>query len=223
MLSSNLVELKENSGRSQKIIKILRLIILLELLMIIVSVISILELSKQPGETIREYVDFSNWEIIETAFLFLYLAIYLIATIRYIKWFRRAYYNLHVINKNVKYTEKWAVLGWFIPIFNYIIPYQIMKEIYVKTSEYLDLKDREFLRFVKIWWAGFVLLGLFSWLSFFFNSNTLTHHDHIVNGYIQILFSIVNIPFALIAIKVIQDYMELELRMYFQYKIDQIK
>ena len=57
------------------------------------------------------------------------LAHYIITVVFFIMWFRRAYWNVHVISSNTQFTEGWAAGSWFVPFLNLVRPYQIMKEI----------------------------------------------------------------------------------------------
>lgn len=58
-----------------------------------------------------------------------------IATIiTFIHWFRRAYYNLRIINPSAATLEEgWAAGAWFVPILNWWRPFSIMKEIWYGT------------------------------------------------------------------------------------------
>ena len=54
--------------------------------------------------------------------------------ITFIRWFRRAYYNTAIVNKDaVSYANGWASGSWFVPILNLIRPYKIMVEIWIGT------------------------------------------------------------------------------------------
>lgn len=87
--------------------------------------------------------------------------VFFISTIFFLRWFRRAYYNLHCKFDSLSFLEGWTIVVWFIPIFNLMGPYQIMKEMFVKTREYLEEKGVErthlaSVRIVNIWWALWV-------------------------------------------------------------------
>lgn len=95
-----------------------------------------------------------------------YIVAYIITSVFFLMWFRRAYNNLHQKVENLSFTEGWAVGSWFVPILNLIRPYQIMKELYIETKGLLLQTDSHFsgLRTNKIgWWWGFgspvMLLG----------------------------------------------------------------
>jgi len=70
-------------------------------------------------------------------FSFLYLANLIVSIVTFIRWFRRAYYNLNVLTNECAYDDSWAAKAWFIPFLNLIRPYEMMKELYDKTDKYL--------------------------------------------------------------------------------------
>lgn len=74
---------------------------------------------------------------------YFFIAAYIISAITFILWFRRAYYNLHILIGSTEYGNGWAAGSWFIPIANLFIPYNIMKELYEKTDQYLFVDDNE--------------------------------------------------------------------------------
>jgi len=100
-----------------------------------------------------------------------YLAAWLTCTITFIRWFRRAYYNLGLLTNERRYNDSWAAKGWFIPFMNLYVPYRIMKELYTKTDKYLlerhllllDSKESYTKRLntniVKWWWALMIMAG----------------------------------------------------------------
>lgn len=62
----------------------------------------------------------------------------IVLIVTFIQWFRRAYHNLHKAGiKGLNMTEGWAAGSWFIPIMNLFKPYQIMKDVWVETKNYV--------------------------------------------------------------------------------------
>jgi len=59
------------------------------------------------------------------------------AIIYFIKWFRRAYFNLHIRVPGLKYEESAAAWSWFVPIANFFIPYQIMVDLVSRSQIFL--------------------------------------------------------------------------------------
>ncbi|MDP4206262.1 MAG: DUF4328 domain-containing protein, partial [Bacteroidota bacterium] len=60
----------------------------------------------------------------------------LVLGILFISWFRRLYYNLHLIFNQLSYKEGWAAGCWFVPVLCFFRPYVIMKEIWQTLSDF---------------------------------------------------------------------------------------
>jgi hypothetical protein len=144
-----------------------------------------------------------------------YVIVYIISGITFILWFRRAYFNLHIKKNNLSYTDGWAAGCWFVPILNFYKPYQIMKELYRETDNLLSTKyvnDAEHLKTSTLgwWWALFLISGLIGRIAFNYSLHTDTVDKLIGSTVASMLSSIVSIPLALITIKVIKDYSNIE-------------
>jgi len=65
-----------------------------------------------------------------TILALIYMVAYITSAVMFIRWFRRAYFNLHQVARVLTHSEGWAAGAWFVPIVNLFRPYQIMKELY---------------------------------------------------------------------------------------------
>lgn len=144
----------------------------------------------------------------------LYLITFIISAITFIQWFRRAYYNLHLVHNNLLFTEGWAAGSWFVPIISLFRPYQIMKEMYEKTQNvikrktgtapYLSTKN------LSIWWTLWIINNLIGQFQYRYSSDAVVVDDLILGTQISLLSNIIGIPLALITVKVIKDYSAIE-------------
>ncbi len=80
--------------------------------------------------------------------------------IYFIQWFRRAYFNLHMLHHPVIFTEGWAAGGWFVPLANFFIPFRIMREIwqYTQLTYAGSVQSKVYQRgdvLLVIWWLAF--------------------------------------------------------------------
>jgi O-antigen/teichoic acid export membrane protein len=81
---------------------------------------------------------------------------FIISVSMFIRWFYTSYANLHTRVKELQYKKYWAVLGWFVPIVNFIVPYKIMEEMHIKTAELLkpsDIKSKIEKGLFDFWWG----------------------------------------------------------------------
>ena len=80
-----------------------------------------------------------------------------------IQWMYRCYLNLEFVKqKGLSTTSSWTIIWWFVPVYNWIRPYSMMKEIYLASAtagEEPDLKQKG-PDYMKIWWACWVIQGL---------------------------------------------------------------
>lgn len=103
------------------------------------------------------------------------MVVQLLTVIYFIRWFRRAYYNLHVLpNANLRFRHAWAAGSWFIPVASNFLPFLIMFEIWEKTQQAVRIRLGRIRSsgIVGVWWAGCVVMnltGYYSVWSAFFN------------------------------------------------------
>jgi hypothetical protein len=95
------------------------------------------------------------------------LAVYITTVVVFIMWFRRAYYNLHILKAPVQFGEGWAAGSFFVPIMNLGRPYNIMTEIWRETQAYLWPEDerQQFKAdnsLIGVWWALFLIWSISS-------------------------------------------------------------
>ncbi len=87
----------------------------------------------------------------------------------FIRWFYRAYYNLHLIGlPHIKLKAGWAIGCWFVPILNLYRPYTIMDEIWRGTEALTqgdfseNWRTRNAGGLVAGWWTTFIITSAFS-------------------------------------------------------------
>jgi hypothetical protein len=77
----------------------------------------------------------------ESIIAIIYAVVYIFSVVYFIRWFRRAYFNLHQRSNQLKYTEGWAAGAWFIPIFSLFAPYYIFKDLFTVSKSILENKN----------------------------------------------------------------------------------
>jgi len=149
----------------------------------------------------------------------IYLIAFLISAITFIKWFRRAYFNLHQRVSDLAQTDVWAASSWFIPIVALYKPYQIMKELYQKTIEFLNEKGVDSsknltTRTLGVWWTLWLINNFLANFDFRFFLEAESIDDLTRSTILSMIGNILRMPLALITIKVIKDYSNLESTLY---------
>jgi len=127
--------------------------------------------------------------------------------ILFIRWFRRAYYNLHRIpGANPQFEEGWAAGAWFVPILNWFRPCQIMNEIWKGHQQTLihRLGEPRSNVLVGWWWAAYLISTYYSNITVRLTWKSETIKELILAGKLELLGELLTIPAAFLAIRLIQ-------------------
>ncbi len=171
-------------------------------------------------KAIKEYgnIHSSSLESVGVLLFVVGIAIFIvgiISAITFIEWFRRAYFNLHVLVHNLSHTEGWAAGSWFVPLINLYRPYQIMEELYVETENFLKNNDEQYTpqtstRFLGWWWMTFLLSNILSYISLRVVSNAHSIGALVASNVLSLMSAFIGIPSLLLGIRIIKDYRNLE-------------
>jgi DMSO reductase anchor subunit len=145
--------MKDNRQRANNLTTILTVLLILQLVILIYTIFS--SLSKNPINDINNEnsVLAGIYGLLQITNFILFIS----SGILFILWFRRAYYNHHVLDFVSKYEEGAAAWGWIIPFFNLVAPYRIMKELW---NDFQDNDEKEDLTLVNIWWTLWIISSI---------------------------------------------------------------
>jgi Domain of unknown function (DUF4328) len=136
-----------------------------------------------------------------------YLGIFILAIVFFIKWFRRAYYNLHQLKwHNARYTEGWAAGSWFIPIISLWWPYQIMMDIWKGTQNAVRerLGEPQSAAIIGWWWAFYLISNIYGNFSARFGWDAKELDELISSTKIDLIGEVISIPAIILAIIVVR-------------------
>lgn len=144
-----------------------------------------------------------------------YMIAYIISAVTFIKWFRRAYFNLHTKTNKLTDTEGWAAGAWFVPIVSLYKPYQIMKEMYERTAKLLGDKLQNYEQsntnhLLGLWWTLWIINNILGQLVFRYTKNAETIDKLMTSSIISMVSAIIGIPLAIITVRVIKQYAVME-------------
>lgn len=139
----------------------------------------------------------------------IYLAAFVFAAITFIKWFRRAFYNLQRSTTGLQYTEDWAAAAWFIPVLNLFRPFQIMRELYMRTIALVGVPSTRTAH-VGWWWTFWVITGVLGQVAFRLDMSAEEPSEIILSTQFAIAEGIFGIPAALLALTVVKRYAAME-------------
>ncbi|MFK7758176.1 MAG: DUF4328 domain-containing protein [Flavobacteriales bacterium] len=163
LITGKLSEQRPNSERARQTIIVLAVILALDVISGISSYMQLelleqFNLGYQPSNSELESND--NREMIIGILAFI---MQIVGAIVFIRWFRRAYYNLS-IHTTTQHSEGWAAGAWFVPILNLFRPYQIMSEMWTFTSSKLEQFSGNMSNYKKsvvgAWWFLWVVVSL---------------------------------------------------------------
>ena len=98
---------------------------------------------------------------------FVYNGVFYACGLAFLWWLMNFAENCRVLGiRGMRYTPIKAVLWWFIPILNLVVPYRIMQELWRATKPELpvaeDWDNRPGSRLIMAWWAVYVIGGVFA-------------------------------------------------------------
>lgn len=145
------------------------------------------------------------------------LAASIISIITFIRWFKQAYYNIELRVGKLKYNNIWTIASWFIPIVNLFIPYEMMKDLYTKTDQYLlchsmePYTERLKTNYVNGWWTLWIIFLIINYWSMKIQWSSITIETlSNSNNLLSIINTILLIVLGMTTIIVIEDYSKAE-------------
>lgn len=134
----------------------------------------------------------------------------------FICWFRRAYGNIHRLKiERIDHKESMALWGWMIPLLCFVYPYNIMKEILLKTQNAIKYFNNQYVPIklgfqIGSWWGLYILSNFISRyvLTTAFNYETI---EQIKEATIASMISdFIQIPEAILAIIIVKKIYKIE-------------
>lgn len=96
------------------------------------------------------------WTYVFLTVVFMWLAEFA----SFMLWFARAYINMYKQQLGLTTSPRWAVLSWFIPIYNIVAPLILMRKLFAATNSQLARMGRtERLETRPLMWWWLMLVG----------------------------------------------------------------
>jgi len=207
--------LKPNEQRAKTAIILIWFVLVIEIVSLFSNYFQY-ELLKSAanGDTITHEAAASN-DLRQQIILITFIVLYFISAFTFIRWFRRAYFNLHTKTIYLYHSEGWAAGCWFTPFINLYRPYQIMKELYEVTEYILNERIENYTKktttsFLWIWWTLWFLSSFTRQYLYNLSRKATTIDQLNYVTIVGIVSAVIMIPLALITIKIISDYSTIE-------------
>ncbi len=209
------ISLKPNEQRSKIVLSFIWIVLILEIFSLASSGLQYNLLRTASAGVEISYEVINANDLREQVISIIYLIGFILSGVTFIMWFRRAYFNLHLKVDHLSYKEEWAARSWFVPFINFYQPYQIMKELYTETKNYLVNKDNS-IRFeltqnlLGFWWTLWIVNGIIGQIIFRLSSNADTIPKLITTTTLSLISGVIGVGLAIVTIRVIKDYSKLE-------------
>lgn len=146
-----------------------------------------------------------------TMIAYIYLGILVITAIVFIFWFRRAYRNLDLSGRaNTQHADNWAVGCWFVPFLNLYRPFEIMKEIWIKTQQSIpNLLNTKSSQIIGIWWVTWLVSSIIANIGNRFISQS-SIEDYITSVKVQIVSDVLEVVALVLIITIVKQTSRME-------------
>ena len=136
----------------------------------------------------------------------------IISAVFFIQWFRRAYHNISNFTTPI-FTNGWAAGAWFVPFINLARPLQIMRELWESITNYQGADEFNTPKFnyklyTGIWWTLWITTSILN--NYVLRADQETISQMINVDKISIFSDLLEIPLAIITVKIIKEYNKLE-------------
>ena len=201
--------LRPNAQRARNAIALLWVMLVMEVLMLAVNYRYLGLMQRMQGGEVLDESTVTSGEAFLGVVALLYVAAFVFAAITFIQWFRRAYFNLHLLTPLLQHGEGWAAGAWFVPVLNLFRPYQIMRDMYEVTNVRVGTAGRTTAH-VGWWWAFWVISLCLERISSRLDMRADDLGEMILSTQFGMAAALMGIPAALFAVAVVKRYAAME-------------
>jgi len=208
--------MRPNAQRARSVIVLLWILLAIQLISLCLTY-----LRYEYATSVRDFLPsfvFDIWDrvlLANAVVKLLNAAISLAIIVVFICWFRRAYYNLHLLTDKLSFKEGWAAGAWFVPFLNLVRPYRIMKEMVEESQELLvdhklaDYNDAR-VRRVRTWWTFWIVNFIVTRFILRAELMSPTLETQIKLSIATMIMAVFGIIMILVTVRMINDYRDME-------------
>jgi len=145
----------------------------------------------------------------DRALVLLKLVLFTGAGIAWLLWVHRTYGNLSLVgSKRSRFTRRWAVSYWFIPLINLVRAYQVMKDLWLRSDSLNDRDAYDRLpapAYLTGWWGLSVTRAVLGVPITLMARDARTHIELINATDLGMLVNAVGVIAGVLAIKVVRE------------------
>jgi hypothetical protein len=137
------------------------------------------------------------------------IVILTITSIFFLVWVHRAYRNLSALGATgLKYSTRWAVVGFFVPFLNFVRPFQVMTEIWKASDPIVSVGSSwhgsPSTPIIGQWWASYLASGVIGSFSFSIAKQGATIDTLLTTSWGLLIADMTSVIAALLAINMIK-------------------
>jgi hypothetical protein len=96
------------------------------------------------------------------------LVVYVATVVLFLVWQHRAYKNLRAFASRTDFSPGWSIGCWFVPLIHLVLPYQAVKEIWIKSDPAVDFSSgyanmsegTRSTALVGVWWLFWIVSNI---------------------------------------------------------------
>jgi len=147
----------------------------------------------------------------------LQIAIFVACVITFILWFYRAYSNIGKRGQKLNYSKGWTLWSWIVPILNFYLPYKIMKEMHLKTNDFLKCElvneEKPAIAVVRWWWGLWIFYVISAGFIADMLSKSKTFEEMLYLIGWSVFISLSFILLCIVTIRMINNYNNMETKL----------
>lgn len=208
------IELRPNADRAKNAIVLLYLVLIMDIISLISGYMQYSLLGRIATGNFT-MVEAEMNDLREMLVAVIYFGVFITSAVFFIRWFRRAFFNLHQLSRRLQYSEGWAAGAWFVPILNWFRPFQIMSEMVTETrsilvSRNLIEKSKLASGVVGLWWTLWIVNSLFANFEIRYSLRAETMDQYLNSSLFGMINSVLGIFAAFVAIRMVKMYSAVE-------------
>lgn len=142
----------------------------------------------------------------------IYFILFVITAILFCMWIHRAHRNLPSLGvSGLKYSPRWAVGGFFVPILNLFRPIQVTTEIWKASDPTTDVSDSAAWQrapttaLIPSWWVLYLISAFLGNILLRISLQAETPSELLTASWLTFAMDFVDIPAAILAILVVRN------------------
>lgn len=132
-----------------------------------------------------------------------------ICVVSFLIWFHRVHNNLTRAGlSGLRFTPQWAVAGFVLPLINFVRPYQVMAEVWQKTTELRAMQENQFApprsnAIIRWWWGSFLAMAFASFAALILGQAADLPMEFLISGWVWFVSDVFVFLAAIAAILVV--------------------